>query len=65
MAKHDPQFAPLAKELAANEQVIAEDLIKCQGSQQDIGGYYHPCPTKTEKAMRPSATLNAIIGKHY
>ena len=27
----------------------------------EIGGYYHPDPAKTSKAMRPSATLNAII----
>jgi isocitrate dehydrogenase len=26
-----------------------------------MGGYYLPDPVKTEKAMRPSATLNAII----
>ena len=27
----------------------------------DIGGYYHPDPALTAAAMRPSATLNAII----
>ncbi|WP_425499990.1 NADP-dependent isocitrate dehydrogenase [Propionivibrio limicola] len=27
----------------------------------DIGGYYRPDPLKTAAAMRPSATLNAII----
>jgi isocitrate dehydrogenase len=36
-------------------------LIGAQGKPQDIGGYYQPDPSKTEKAMRPSATLNAII----
>lgn len=65
MAKTDPQFADLAKELAANEKSIAEDLIKCQGSKQDIGGYYYPNPKKAEAAMRPSAKLNAIIGKDF
>jgi isocitrate dehydrogenase len=27
----------------------------------DIGGYYRPDAEKTSRAMRPSATLNAII----
>ena len=27
----------------------------------DVGGYYHPDDAKVSKAMRPSATLNAII----
>lgn len=65
MAKHDSQFADVAKQLAENEKAIAEDLIKCQGAKQDIGGYYYPCPAKTEKAMRPSEKLNQIIGKNY
>ena len=65
MAKFDSQFADLAKQLRENEKTIAEDLIKCQGSKQDIGGYYYPDPAKTEKAMRPSAKLNAIIGKTF
>jgi len=32
-----------------------------QGKPVEIGGYYHPDPAKTSKAMRPSATLNGII----
>ncbi|HIQ47480.1 MAG TPA: hypothetical protein EYH57_07650, partial [Sulfurovum sp.] len=27
----------------------------------DIGGYFHPNDELASKAMRPSATLNAII----
>jgi monomeric isocitrate dehydrogenase len=27
----------------------------------EIGGYYHSDPTLTANAMRPSATLNAIV----
>jgi len=27
----------------------------------DIGGYYFPDTTLCEKAMRPSATFNAIV----
>jgi isocitrate dehydrogenase len=32
-----------------------------QGQTVDIGGYYRPDKGKTEKAMRPSATFNAIV----
>ncbi|HXE97878.1 MAG TPA: NADP-dependent isocitrate dehydrogenase [Dongiaceae bacterium] len=54
-------FAKVAKQLEENEAKINEELIGAQGKPQDIGGYYQPDPIKTEKAMRPSATLNAII----
>ena len=54
-------FAPLAKELADQQEEILQDLIDCQGSGMDIGGYYYPDPELAEKAMRPSATLNEII----
>lgn len=55
------RFAKVAKQLQDNEAKINEELIGAQGKPQDIGGYYQPDPVKTEKAMRPSATLNAII----
>ena len=32
-----------------------------QGTPVDLGGYYRPDPTKADAAMRPSATLNALI----
>merc|ERR1712167_313649 len=54
MAKHDDAFTGLAADLAANEQTIVNELIECQGSAVDIGGYYYPDPVKTEAAMRPS-----------
>ena len=38
-----------------------EELIAAQGSPQDVGGYYHPDSKKAYAAMRPSATLNAIV----
>ena len=56
------EFAALAKALADNETKINEELIAVQGKPMDIGGYYKADPVKEEKAMRPSATLNAIIG---
>ena len=55
------RFAKVAKQLQDNEAKINEELIAAQGKPQDIGGYYQPDPIKTEKAMRPSATLNSII----
>ena len=62
MAKHDSEFEGLAKDLADNESKIIDDLIQCQGTPVDIGGYYKPDPVKTEKAMRPSETFNSILG---
>ncbi|MBE0498905.1 MAG: NADP-dependent isocitrate dehydrogenase [Campylobacterales bacterium] len=55
------KFAPLAKALVDNEEKIMSELLASEGSPKDIGGYFHPDAAKTEKAMRPSATLNAII----
>jgi len=57
------KFAPIAAELEANEAKIVEELIAVQGSPVDMGGYYHPCDNKVAPAMRPSATLNAILEK--
>ena len=56
-------FAPIAKELKDNEAKINAELIGAQGKPQDIGGYYQPNPELTSKAMRPSATFNAILAK--
>ncbi len=55
------RFAKVAQQLEANEAKINEELIAAQGKPVDMGGYYHPDFEKTSKAMRPSATLNAII----
>jgi len=55
------QFARIAAELKANETIIINELVKCQGKAVDIGGYYHPDPEKVEKVMRPSAIFNAIL----
>lgn len=55
------KFIPIAKQLADNAAKIDKELIDAQGKPVDMGGYYHPDDTKTMKAMRPSATLNAII----
>ncbi len=55
-------FAPIAKALADNEAAILSELAAAQGQPADLGGYYHTDAAKTEAVMRPSATLNAIIG---
>ncbi|MDD2501131.1 MAG: NADP-dependent isocitrate dehydrogenase [Geobacter sp.] len=55
------RFAKVAKQLQENEDKINAELIGAQGKPQDLGGYYNTDPVKTEKAMRPSATLNAIV----
>ena len=56
-------FTPIASELNNNEAKINEELIAAQGKPQKIGGYYHPNFEATDKAMRPSATLNGILAK--
>jgi len=54
-------FSGLAKALSDNEEKIVKELNNCQGDRVDLGGYYQPDPAKVEKAMRPSATLNALL----
>jgi isocitrate dehydrogenase len=54
-------FIPVAQKLQESEAKIVRELNAAQGSAVDIGGYYHSHPELTSKAMRPSATLNAII----
>lgn len=55
------RFVKIAKEMADNEAKINGELLAAQGKPVDVGGYYHPNDAKAAKAMRPSATLNAII----
>jgi isocitrate dehydrogenase len=55
------QFGPIAAELANCESRIIEELNAAQGNAVDIGGYYRPDAKLTAAAMRPSATLNALL----
>jgi isocitrate dehydrogenase len=55
------RFAKVAKQLGESAAKIDAELIAAQGKPVDLGGYYRPDPKKTAAAMRPSATLNAII----
>lgn len=58
LAQH---FGPVAQQLVEKESQIDSELIGAQGSPVDMGGYYHPDEAKVSAAMRPSATLNAIV----
>ncbi len=55
-------FTPIAEALTANEDKIVAELNGVQGKPVDTGGYYHAPADKVAAAMRPSATLNGIIG---
>ncbi|MCB1880483.1 MAG: NADP-dependent isocitrate dehydrogenase [Chromatiaceae bacterium] len=54
-------FTGLAQQLEENEAKIVDELSGAQGAPVNLGGYYHADPDKVTKAMRPSATLNAIL----
>ena len=54
-------FAPIAKELEENEQVILAELAASEGKSVDLGGYYNTDPKKTGDVMRPSPTLQRIL----
>ena len=56
------EFAPVAKALAEGEEAIVGELAAVRGKPADIGGYYKGDAAKLAEVMRPSATLNAIIG---
>jgi isocitrate dehydrogenase len=55
------RFSKMYKELKANEDKIAKDLISVQSKPVDVGGYYLPDDKKATEVMRPSATFNKII----
>jgi len=55
------KFAAIAQQLEQQESKILSELNGVQGRAMDVGGYYRTDTGKTSAAMRPSATLNAII----
>lgn len=55
-------FEPIATALVASEAAIVGELSAAQGKAVDLGGYYHGDAVKTASVMRPSGTLNGIIG---
>ena len=60
-AELQSRFAKVARQLADNEAKIVAELNAAQGRPVDLGGYYRPSPAAASKAMRPSATFNAIV----
>ena len=60
-AEIQARFKKVAQEMADNEEKILQELIDCQGQPVEIGGYYIPDNNMSANAMRPSATLNAIV----
>merc|ERR1712139_545268 len=55
------EFGPVAQKLAENEAQIQKELIDCQGTPMDFGGYFKPVDDLAYKCMRPSETLNGIL----
>ena len=55
-------FQPIAKALGEKQDAILSELAAVQGSAADLGGYFHPDREKLARVMRPSKTLNEIIG---
>jgi len=55
-------FTPIAKELETKLDTIIGELTAAKGKPVDLGGYFHPDSAKVAAGMRPSATLNAIMG---
>ena len=55
------RFTEVARQMTDNEEKIVQELNDAQGQPMDIGGYYLPDNEMIAKAMRPSATLNAIV----
>ena len=56
------EFTPIAKAMNENEAQIVKELTEVQGKPANTGGYYLFDDELTSKVMRPSATLNKIIG---
>ncbi|WP_224814958.1 NADP-dependent isocitrate dehydrogenase [Hasllibacter sp. MH4015] len=56
------EFAPMAQALAQNEATIIAELDAGAGDPAETGGYYMNDPHKLADVMRPSVTLNGIIG---
>jgi isocitrate dehydrogenase len=55
-------FSNLAKELTDNEGNIVNELNEVQGKAADIQGYFHAPSSRVFEVMRPSNTLNSILG---
>ena len=56
-------FEELYNKFTLNEDLIIDELIKSQGSKQDLDGYYLLDKILAKSAMCPSNTLNRIINE--
>ena len=56
------EFTPIAKAMNENEAQIVKELTEGQGKPANTGGYYLFDDELTSQVMRPSSTLNKIIG---
>ena len=54
-------FGPVAEAMAEQTGSIEQELLGVQGSPVDLGGYYRVDSDLADAAMRPSASLNAIL----
>ena len=54
-------FEKVLTDMKTQENDIVSELNNAQGTAEDVKGYYLPDTATTFAAMRPSATLNAII----
>jgi isocitrate dehydrogenase len=63
-AELSTHFTPIAAALADSETAILSELAGSQGPAVDLGGYFHGDGAKTAAVMRPSKTLNTIIGQY-
>ena len=61
-AEFKAEFTPIAKAMNENEAQIVKELTECQGKPANTGGYYLFDDELTSQVMRPSSTLNKIIG---
>lgn len=54
-------FEKLKDVLEEKRDKILEELTVVQGTEAELGGYYHADPAKTKSVMCPSSTLNDIL----
>ena len=55
------RFAPLAQQLAENEDKIVNEMNSAQGVEVDMGGYYQADVEMVSAVMRPSSTFNNAL----
>lgn len=58
------KFKALTTELEDNIETILDEINATQGKPKELVGYYRFDFEKTEKAMRPSQTLNGLINQY-